>query len=37
MFQWFGNVDVFETMDQTDTAVRRVVPEGEAIGPKTWA
>jgi hypothetical protein len=35
--QWFGNVGVFETMDQTDTAVRKYVPDGETIGPKMWA
>ncbi|KAB8296135.1 hypothetical protein EYC80_008926 [Monilinia laxa] len=33
----FGNLDVFETMDQTGTAVRNTLPEGGTFGPKTWA
>ncbi|TGO65624.1 hypothetical protein BOTNAR_0076g00180 [Botryotinia narcissicola] len=35
--QWFGNVDVFETMDMQGTAVRKVLAEGETFGPKTWS
>jgi len=35
--QWFGNVQVFETLDMTHSAVQKVVPEdGEPFGPKTW-
>lgn len=34
--QWWGNVTIYETMDMTDTAVRKVLPEGETFGPKTW-
>ncbi|RAL68392.1 hypothetical protein DID88_007123 [Monilinia fructigena] len=30
--QWFGNVDVFETMDQKGTAVRKTLPEGRLLG-----
>lgn len=33
---WFGNTKVFETLDQMDKAVRKHVPKGETIGPKTW-
>ncbi|KAK6594613.1 OPT family small oligopeptide transporter [Botrytis cinerea] len=35
--QWFGNVDVFETMDMQGTAVRKVLAEGETFGPETWS
>ncbi|KAF7959604.1 hypothetical protein EAE96_001220 [Botrytis aclada] len=35
--QWFGNVDVFETMDMQGTAVRKVLAEGETFGLKTWS
>ena len=34
--QWWGNVKVFETMDQLGTAVQKVVSGGETFGPKTW-
>lgn len=34
--QWFGNVDVFNTMDQTNTAIRKNLAPGEKIGPTTW-
>jgi hypothetical protein len=34
--QWWGNVDVFNTMDMTDTGVRKVLADGETFGPKTW-
>ncbi len=35
--QWYGNVAVFETLDQTDKAVRKHIPKGQTIGPKVWA
>ncbi|PSS14862.1 hypothetical protein M430DRAFT_67507 [Amorphotheca resinae ATCC 22711] len=34
--QWWGNVDIFNTKDMTDTAIRKVVAPGETFGPKTW-
>ncbi|KAI1099980.1 OPT family small oligopeptide transporter [Jackrogersella minutella] len=34
--QWWGNVDVFNTVDATDTAWLKTVPEGETFGPATW-
>lgn len=34
--QWFGNVDVFNTMDQSDTAIRKTLPPGGKIGSVTW-
>ncbi|KAI7553409.1 OPT family small oligopeptide transporter [Hortaea werneckii] len=34
--QWWGNVQVFETMDSLGTAIRRTVTDGETFGPKHW-
>lgn len=34
--QWWGNVQVFETMDSLGTAIRRTVTDGETFGPKRW-
>ncbi|GAB1739852.1 hypothetical protein NU219Hw_g4786t1 [Hortaea werneckii] len=34
--QWWGNVQVFETMDSLGTAIRRTVTDGETFGPKQW-
>ncbi|ORY61765.1 OPT family small oligopeptide transporter [Pseudomassariella vexata] len=34
--QWWGNVDVYNTMDSSFTAVLRTVPEGGTFGPATW-
>ncbi|RKF53705.1 Sexual differentiation process protein isp4 [Golovinomyces cichoracearum] len=34
--QWFGNVDIYKTMDQTNTAIRKTLGPGEKIGPTTW-
>lgn len=34
--QWWGNVQVFETMDSMGTAIRKTVADGETFGPKTW-
>jgi OPT family small oligopeptide transporter len=31
--QWWGNVDVLNTLDATDRAVRIVLPPGETFGP----
>ena len=35
--QWFGNLDVFETLDFKAKAVTKHVPPGETFGPDTWA
>ncbi|KAI7268677.1 OPT family small oligopeptide transporter [Hortaea werneckii] len=32
--QWWGNVQVFETMDSLGTAIRKTVTDGETFGPK---
>ncbi|KAF2644099.1 small oligopeptide transporter [Massarina eburnea CBS 473.64] len=34
--QWWGNVQVMETTDYLNTAIRKTVAEGETFGPKTW-
>ena len=34
--QWWGNVQVFETMDSMGTAIRKTVADGETFGPATW-
>jgi OPT family small oligopeptide transporter len=34
--QWWGNVAIYNTLDMTNTAVRKTVPPGEIIGPKSW-
>ncbi|KAI1498304.1 OPT family small oligopeptide transporter [Biscogniauxia marginata] len=34
--QWWGNVDVMNTLDASYTAYLKSVPEGETFGPKTW-
>lgn len=34
--QWYGNVNVFETLDMTDGAVRLPAPEN-GFGPTVWA
>lgn len=34
--QWWGNVQVFETMDSMGTAVRKTVGDGETFGPAAW-
>lgn len=34
--QWWGNVKVFETMDALGTAIRKMLPEGEYFGPRSW-
>ncbi|KAI1173495.1 OPT family small oligopeptide transporter [Nemania sp. FL0916] len=34
--QWWGNVDVYETLDATYMAVLKTVPEGGKFGPATW-
>jgi len=31
--QWWGNVDIYNTMDMTDTAVQKVLPPGQTFGP----
>ncbi|KAF2106447.1 OPT oligopeptide transporter protein-domain-containing protein [Lophiotrema nucula] len=34
--QWWGNTVISSTMDATDTAILRPVPEGQPFGPKVW-
>jgi len=34
--QWWGNVDVFNTLDYNMTAFRKAVAEGETFGPREW-
>ncbi|KAK5050578.1 hypothetical protein LTR84_003860 [Exophiala bonariae] len=34
--QWWGNVQVFETLDYLGMARRKTVAEGETFGPTTW-
>jgi OPT family small oligopeptide transporter len=31
--QWWGNVDIFKTLDASDSAVRIVLPPGKTFGP----
>ncbi|KAI1449269.1 small oligopeptide transporter [Annulohypoxylon stygium] len=33
---WYGNYDVFDTLDQTGMAIKSFVAEGETFGPTTW-
>ena len=33
---WWGNVQVFETLDATGMAIRKMVAPGETFGPKVW-
>ncbi|CAJ2503875.1 Uu.00g112690.m01.CDS01 [Anthostomella pinea] len=34
--QWFGNVQVYNTLDQTASAIKSVVADGETFGPASW-
>ncbi|OTB10053.1 hypothetical protein K445DRAFT_268029 [Daldinia sp. EC12] len=34
--QWWGNVDVFNTVDASYTGWLKTVPEGGKFGPETW-
>ncbi|KAK0106355.1 hypothetical protein ONS96_003990 [Cadophora gregata f. sp. sojae] len=34
--QWWGNVDIYNTVDASYTAVRKTVPEGGTFGPASW-
>ncbi|KAH8654565.1 OPT family small oligopeptide transporter [Tricladium varicosporioides] len=34
--QWWGNVGVYDTMDYTVNAMRKIVTDGETFGPATW-
>ncbi|OTB01894.1 hypothetical protein M426DRAFT_323119 [Hypoxylon sp. CI-4A] len=34
--QWWGNVDVFNTVDASYNAWLKAVPEGQTFGPATW-
>ncbi|KAI1422466.1 OPT family small oligopeptide transporter [Xylaria sp. FL1777] len=35
--QWWGNVDIYETLDASYSAILKTVPKGETFGPATWA
>ncbi|KAF3064003.1 Sexual differentiation process protein isp4 [Daldinia childiae] len=35
--RWYGNYDVFDTLDQTGLAIKSFVADGETFGPETWA
>ncbi|KAI0849872.1 small oligopeptide transporter [Daldinia vernicosa] len=35
--KWYGNYDVFDTLDQTGLAIKSFVADGETFGPETWA
>ncbi|KAI2628471.1 OPT family small oligopeptide transporter [Hypoxylon sp. NC1633] len=34
--QWWGNVDIYNTVDASSKAWLKTVPEGETFGPATW-
>ncbi|KAJ2987912.1 hypothetical protein NUW58_g4247 [Xylaria curta] len=34
--QWWGNVDVYDTLDASYSAVLKTVPEGATFGPAAW-
>ncbi|KAI0379172.1 small oligopeptide transporter [Hypomontagnella monticulosa] len=34
--KWYGNYDVFDTLDQTGLAIKSFVAEGETFGPTSW-
>lgn len=34
--QWWGNVDIYNTADASNTAWLKTVPEGGTFGPATW-
>ncbi|CAK7239085.1 MAG: hypothetical protein STHCBS139747_000507 [Sporothrix thermara] len=34
--QWYGNINVFDTMDMTGSAVQQPLAEGATFGPTTW-
>ncbi|KAK7932488.1 OPT family small oligopeptide transporter [Apiospora marii] len=34
--QWWGNVDIYNTVDASYTGWLKTVPEGETFGPATW-
>jgi hypothetical protein len=34
--QWWGNVDVFNTLDYNMMAFRKTVVVGETFGPREW-
>ncbi|RDW91085.1 hypothetical protein BP5796_02250 [Coleophoma crateriformis] len=34
--QWWGNVGVFNTLDAQYAAIRKILPDGQTFGPKTW-
>ncbi|KAI8632990.1 OPT family small oligopeptide transporter [Xylariaceae sp. FL1651] len=34
--QWYGNYDVYETLDQTGLAIKSFVAQGETFGPTVW-
>ncbi|KAI0522299.1 OPT family small oligopeptide transporter [Xylaria bambusicola] len=34
--QWYGNYDIYETLDQRGLAIKSFVATGETFGPKSW-
>jgi hypothetical protein len=34
--EWWGNVQIYNTMDVQDSAIRTVLPAGQTFGPKKW-
>lgn len=34
--QWWGNVAVWETLDQTGEAIQTMLSPGQTFGPKNW-
>ncbi|KAI4866298.1 small oligopeptide transporter [Hypoxylon rubiginosum] len=34
--KWYGNYDVFDTLDQTGMAIKSFVADGETFGPTSW-
>ncbi|KAI1320431.1 small oligopeptide transporter [Xylariaceae sp. FL0255] len=34
--QWYGNVGVYETLDQSSAAIKSFVAAGETFGPSVW-
>ncbi|KAI5867752.1 small oligopeptide transporter [Durotheca rogersii] len=34
--KWYGNYDVFDTLDQTGMAIKKFAAVGETFGPESW-
>ncbi|KAH8662219.1 OPT oligopeptide transporter protein-domain-containing protein [Xylariales sp. PMI_506] len=35
--QWFGNENVFDNLDQSGTAIKTVLTDGQTFGPSSWS